>query len=156
MNQSPNRRTSGSSGKSRKNDVNLDLPTARQMLPLVRSIVRDIVAHQARLKRLEPEQESLDRHRRDLVWQERERRYRVKEEIADTEKDLASAVIELKRLGVFLASDGQTIVEFPTRVNGRQAAFTWQDTEEDLTSWHYAEESIRRPIPADWLENRNS
>lgn len=156
MNQSPNRRTFGSSGKSRKSDVNLDLPTARQMLPLVRSIVRDIVASQEQLDRLQPEQENLDRHRHDLVWQERERRYRITEEIAAVRKSLTSAVGELKQLGLHLADDSATCVEFPTRVNGRPAVFTWHTSDDDLQYWHYSEENVRRPIPADWLSMAGS
>ena len=151
MNQSPNRRTFGSSGKSRKNDVNLDLSTARQMLPLVRSIVRDIVASQDRLTRLQPEQDRLDRHRVDLVWQERERRYQVSEEIAETQKHLAAVVGELKQLGLSLSDDNSIRIDFPTRINGRHAAYSWQNGEEDVTFWHYAEENDRRPIPTDWM-----
>ena len=38
MNDTP-RRAFGASAKSKRKDVNLDLPTVRQMLPLVKSIV---------------------------------------------------------------------------------------------------------------------
>ena len=74
MSNSP-KRAFGSSAKSKRKEVNLDLSTARQMLPLVRSIVKDIVDKQVQLLKLQPEQDSLDRHRHDLVWAERERRY---------------------------------------------------------------------------------
>ena len=52
MSNSPNRASRHPAGKPRKPDVTLDLPTARQMLPLVRSIVTDIVATHHRLAEL--------------------------------------------------------------------------------------------------------
>lgn len=152
MNQSPNRRTFGSSGKSKKSDLNLDLKTVRQMLPLVRSIVQDIQNSSGQLERLQPVQENLDRHRIDLVWQEREHRYLITAEIEKAQKDLTAAVTELKQLGVSLADEAIGRVEFPTRINGRPAAFSWQTGEEDVGYWYYAEEDTRRTIPEDWLE----
>jgi len=50
------KRAFGSSAKSKRKEVNLDLSTARQMLPLVRSIVRDILEKQAELQPPAPEQ----------------------------------------------------------------------------------------------------
>ena len=84
MSNTPNR-ASNPAGKPRKKDT-LDLTTARQMLPLVQSIVsRHRVPRQA-INQLSPEQERLERHRRDLVWLERQRRYQVADEIAAAEK----------------------------------------------------------------------
>jgi hypothetical protein len=149
MSNTPNR-ASNPAGKPRRKETALDLPTARQMLPLVRSIVSDIVSSRLALNKLAPEQERLDRHRRDLVWQERQRRYQLGEEIGAVEKSLAGAVGELKTLGVNLVDDEAGEVDFPTKINGRTAAFTWKLGEDRLGHWHYADEEHRRPIPADW------
>ena len=149
MSNIPNR-ASNSAGKSRRKELVLDLPTARQMLPLVKSIVSDIVSTRVALNKLAPEQERLDRHRRDLVWQERERRYQIGEEINSAEKSLFAAVSELKLLGVSLVNDEAGEVDFPTRINGRSAAFSWRVGEDRLDHWHYSGEELRRPIPADW------
>ena len=54
------------------------------------------------LNRLHPEQESLERHRRDLAWQERARRYHIQDEIVATEGAYKQAVTELKDLGLAL------------------------------------------------------
>ncbi|MBY0458481.1 MAG: DUF2203 domain-containing protein [Gemmataceae bacterium] len=134
----------------RRKEVTLDLATARQMLPLVRSIVTDITDARRTITRLTPEQERLDRQRRDLVWQERQRRYQVIDEIAAAEKAWATAVAELDGLGVALVDDEAGEVDFPTKVNGRTAAFSWLLGEDALRHWHYADEDSRRPIPADW------
>lgn len=149
MSNLPNRATNPA-GKPRKKEVTLDLTTARQMLPLVKSIVSDIVSTRRALNKLTPESERLERQRRDLVWQERQRRYQVADEIAAAEKAMAVAVGELNGLGVTLVSDEVGEVDFPTKVNGRTAAFSWIAGEDSLRHWHYADEESRRPIPADW------
>jgi hypothetical protein len=149
MSTTPNR-ASNSAGKSRKKEITLDLSTARQMLPLVRSIVAEIVTLRQAINQLTPEQERLDRKRRELAWQERQRRYQVADELAAAEKGLSVAVSELSGLGVALVNDEAGEVDFPTKVNGRQAAFTWLVGDDGLRHWHYAGEEARRPIPADW------
>lgn len=150
MNDTP-RRAFGASAKSKRKDVNLDLPTARQMLPLVKSIVADIVDRRTHLNRLHPEQESLERHRRDLAWQERARRYQIQEEIQATEGDYKRAVSELKDLGLALVDVNRGRVAFPTRINGRPAVFTWEPGEDSVAYWSYEDEDLRRPIPTEWV-----
>lgn len=150
MSSSPNRASRHPAGKPRKPDVMLDLPTARQMLPLVRSIATDIVATHHRLAELAVEQEALDDNRRVLDWTNRQRRYAVHEELAQTEKHLAGAVSELSALGLTLVDPRIGQVDFPTRINGRLAAFTWRLGEDGVSHWRYTGEESRRPIPADW------
>ncbi len=149
MSNTPNRATNPA-GKPRKKELALDLTTARQMLPLVRSIVSDIVNSRQVLSRLTPEQERLDRHRRDLVWQERQRRYQVTDEIAAVERTLTVATGELAGLGVSLISEEVGEVDFPTKINGRPAAFTWKYGDDGVGHWHYQGEEQLRPIPTDW------
>jgi hypothetical protein len=150
MSNTPNR-AGHSAGKPRrsKDEATLDLPTARLMLPLVRSIVTDIVTSRTALSQLVPEQERLDRHRRDLAWQERQRRYQLSEEIRTAESALTSASAELSALGVGLVDADAGEVDFPTRINGRPAAYCWKYGEEVLGHWHYAGEQQRRPVPND-------
>ena len=102
MSGSSNKRTSESAGKPKKKPGAIDLPTARQMLPLVRSIVRDIVDHKRRLADLANEQHTLDLERRSLTWEARRRRYLVTEEVSQTERNFTTAVGELSQLGVAL------------------------------------------------------
>jgi hypothetical protein len=151
MNSSPNR-ASGPAERTRRKDVVFDLTTARRMLPLVRRIVHDIQASREHLTRLQPEQDRLDRHRRDLSWPERQRRYAVREEIAATERNLTSTIRELRHLGLCLVADEAGEVSFPTQINGRRANFLWKDGEADVTYWSYDGEGARRNIPADWLD----
>lgn len=151
MNGSSNR-ASNSAGKSRKKDAPLDLHTARQMIPLVRSIVTDIVDTRRRMGTLVPEQNSLEQNRRNLDWSNRQRRYRLSEELSQAETALKKAELELTGLGLHLVDAEGGRVDFPTRINGRPAAFSWQLGEEALDFWHYTGEAQRRPIPADWIK----
>ena len=149
MSNTPNR-ASNSAGKPRRKEIPLDLSTARQMLPLVKSIVSDIVTSRLALNKLAPEQERLERHRRDLVWQERQRRYQIGEEIRAAEKSLNAALSELTALGLSLVDDESGEIDFPTKINGRSAAFNWKPGEDAVIHWHYTGEEQRRPIPTDW------
>src|SRR5580704_13989015 len=83
-----------------RRDIVLNLNTARRMLPLVQRVVGDILADRKTLDRLQPEQDRLDRHRRDLVWQERQRRYQVHDEVSVIERHLSASLDELGTLGV--------------------------------------------------------
>ncbi|MBL8865127.1 MAG: DUF2203 family protein [Gemmataceae bacterium] len=149
MNSSPNR-ASRQTEKAKRKVANLDLTTARRMLPLVRSIVTDIVTTAEQIQTLAPEQATLDEYRRSLTWASRERRYAVTDAIANAERSLDGAVRELDTLGVSLVDGRQGQVDFPTRINGRPAAYSWRLGEEALDYWRYAGEENRRPIPAEW------
>jgi hypothetical protein len=149
VNSSP-KRSSGSSEKSRRKAGTLDLSTARQMLPLVRSIVADIVDSKKTLLDLSSEQDQLDRNRRQLEWAARDRRYSLRDEVAKAEQNYGKALTELDELGVSLVDLTNGRVDFPTRINGRSAAFSWQLGEEGVAHWRYSEEEQLRPIPSDW------
>jgi hypothetical protein len=130
----------------------MNLVTARRMLPLVQRIVQDILNDQQTLERLQPEQDRLDRQRRDLRWPERQRRYQLTEEIGGVERRLQEALHELQGLAVALLDPRAGRIGFPTIVNDRRAYFSWRPGEESIRSWHFAEESSCRPIPPSWLK----
>ena len=148
MNNTPNR--ASNPAKKRRKDAAIDLGTARAMLPLIRGILNDLRLQTQLLTDLAPEQDRLERHRRDLSWHERQRRYQIQDEIAAVERRVTSVAAELDGLGVTLVDALGGEVDFPARINGRNAAFNYRDGEAMLEHWHYADESTRRPIPADW------
>jgi hypothetical protein len=152
MNESTENRASEEKEKRRR-DVILTLTAASKMLPLVQHIVGEIVVSQSQLALMQCEKERLDRHRRDLSWPERERRYHLDEEITLREKDLRAAVGELESLGVELVDWETGHVGFPTLVNKRRAYFSWRPGEITLQHWIYSNESERRPIPANWAKS---
>jgi len=140
------------SGFPERGETVMSLATARRMLPLVQRIVADFLEQQKACDRLQPEQSRLERVRRSLTWPERQQRYRIQEELAQAEREMQGARQELEGLGVTLLDSAEGRVGFPTLVNNRRAFFSWQPGEEALHSWHFAEESVCRPIPQAWLK----
>jgi hypothetical protein len=151
MNGSTGNKAFGASEKPEPGDVVLSLSTAQRMLPLVKRIVEDILASQEALARLAPEQEELFRQRRNLAWPERKRLYQIQEEIANAERRLGEAHEEMQSLGLTLIDAESGRVGFPTLVNDRRAFFSWRPGDEGLQSWHFAEESVCRAIPKEWM-----
>ena len=150
MNGSKGNAAFNASEQPERRDVVLNLNTAHRMLPLVQHIVTDILADRAVLTRLQPELDRLDRHKRELVWQERQRRYQVHDEHASAERHMQEALEELDTLGLALLEPETGRIGFPTLVNDRRAYFSWTPGEETLYTWQFEEEDIRRPIPQSW------
>ncbi len=151
MNGSTENRASGASERAGGRDKVLTWTAASRMLPLVRHIVADVMDCQTRLAKMQTEKDRLDRHRHDLSWPERSRRYQLQEEIAGGEGRLRDSLGELDGLGALLDREtGQ--VAFPTMVNKQRAFFSWRPGEEALAFWHYAAESERQPIPSNWTK----
>src|SRR5262245_29463030 len=150
MNGSTENRASGASKKPGGPDNVLSLTTARQMLPLVRQIVDELVSRGHQRERLQLEKERLDRQRHCLDWPARSRRYQLQDEIDDEERRMQDAAAELEALGLVLLDFELGKIGFPTLVNERRAFFTWQPDEGDLKYWHFLGEKMRRLIPAGW------
>ena len=152
MNGSMGYQASDAGESTARRDVVLSLKTVARMIPLVQGILEDLLKHHRALVQLQPEEERLDRQRRTLDWPGRQRRYRIKEEIAVTERDLNKAREELDELGLVVLDYEVGRVGFPTKVNNRPAFFSWQLGEDGLHSWHFAEETTCRPIPSAWYK----
>jgi hypothetical protein len=150
MNGSRENMASGAPEKRSRRSRVISLATARKMLPLVQRIVTDVLGGQAKLDLLQPEQDQLDRNKRQLSWPQRQRRYQVRDELATAERDLETALTELHELGIVLLDATVGCVGFPTLVNDKAAFFTWQLGQEGIQSWHFAHESKGRPIPPAW------
>jgi hypothetical protein len=151
----PGNTASNASERPERRETAMNLITARRMLPLVQRIVEDILSDHKALEQLQPEQERLDRQRRDLHWPERQRRYQVHEEITGIERRLQDSFQELQKLALTLLDPKVGRIGFPTIVNDRRAYFSWRPGEETIRSWHFAEETVCRPIPPSWLKVGN-
>jgi hypothetical protein len=152
MNGSTENRASSAFEKPGRFDAVLSLTTANTMLPLVGRIVADIQCYHHQLDRLRPELDRLNENRRQLAWPERRRRYEIREEIAFAEQELLDALAELEVLGLTLLDAAEGRIGLPTIVNDRRAYFSWKPGEDRLTTWHFAGETGRRPIPAHWTK----
>ena len=145
-------RASDASNKSEGRDVMLSLKTVQRMLPLVQHIVEDLLLQQRSVDRLQPEADRLERQRRNLDWDARQRRYQLQDELASAERGVLHATEELSGLGVVLLDAEFGKVGFPTMVNNRQAYFAWQPGDEGVNRWQFTDETVSRPIPASWLK----
>jgi hypothetical protein len=155
MKGSAEEKASGAEGK-RWEDRMLTWGIARNMLPLIRRVVRDIQDCAVRYHKLEQVKSLLDDQRRKLCWRERAHRYETQEDMLNLERQIADARAELDRLGVILLSDIEGEVGFPTLVNDCRAFFVWRPSEESLEFWQFAGESIRRTIPTAWTQMSDS
>src|SRR4051812_2009640 len=102
MNGSKGYRASDAGEKPDRGEVVLSLKTVQRMLPLVQRIVEDFLKSQRALVRLQPEEEILDGKKRTLAWPDRQRRYRLKEELASVETSLQGTCAELTELGIVM------------------------------------------------------
>jgi len=141
---------SGSTGKPRRKEGTMNLPTARRMFPLVRRIAEELRDATRLAATLNQRNEHLERFRRELVWQERQMWYRIREQLSQNEQVLAETRRELNDLGVTILDAYEGRVGFPTLVSGERAYFTWQPDEDDIRYWQYPGDSERRPIPKEW------
>lgn len=135
-----------------KKEITLTLATARNMVPLVRRIIDDILQAEQSLALLQPEEDRLYQVRKDLTWPERCRRYEIKEELVVEERKLKTALAEIDGLGLTITDPEAGRVGFPTIVNGRRAYFSWQPDEQTIRHWQFVGETLLRTIPGIWEE----
>lgn len=148
-----NDKATGAWEPSERRDLLFNLTMVMKMLPLVRGIVADVLARQRDRAIVGPELAKLDRQKRTLDWAGRQRRYQLQEQVNTADQTAHECEDELLGLGVVLLDHRQGRVGFPTMVNERPAYFSWHPGEDDnLHSWHFAEESSCRPIPQAWLQ----
>lgn len=113
---------------------------ANRALPLVRSIVQDI---------LERARELRERESRPAGPQEKDEREEIR-------TDILSMMEELERLGAtFKDWDFELgLVDFPARIHGRDVLLCWRSNE-DRVRWYHAPDAGfagRLPIPEELLE----
>ena len=110
---------------------------ANATLPLVRAIVTDITAlarelreRQERLARIRPP----ERGRLGDAYEEELRQ--VREELEHDRERMLGYVEELSRLGVELKDADTGLIDFPSRMNGREVYLCWRLGEPDVAHWH--------------------
>ena len=124
-----------------------DVAGAREMLPLVRSIVADLLDAQTSVAMSQralaaAEQEGVEKAD---IW-------RAGDDLAERQKRLAAVQAELKKLGVHLLDTGRGDVGFPTIVNGALAYLVLRGEDDDVYQWRYCDQPKFRPIPKSWYQ----
>ena len=125
------------------------VPEANRALPLVRSIVTDIVAEFVRVKEIDRERRAVDgsgggsdaarRQSDDLKAEKEDRTHRID-----------GYIKELSDLGVELKDPEKGLVDFPSERGGRAVWLCWRLGEDGVTHWHGIDETYydRRAIEA--------
>lgn len=120
-----------------------DVAGAREMLPLVRTIVADLLDAQAGVASAQRSLAAAEAESKTEAW-------RAGDELADRQKRLATVQGELKKLGVHLLDGGRGDVGFPTIINGALAYLVLRGEDDDVYQWRYCDQPRFRPIPASW------
>ena len=117
-----------------------NLDDANQRLPLVKSIVQDIVTlfrdvheRRDRLARIRQSQQSDQESEPDAYSEETDQ---FENELRTDIARLEAFVDELGALGVELKDYTTGLVDFPTIIDGREAYLCWKLGEEEVAYWH--------------------
>jgi hypothetical protein len=127
------------SGRKRKKQEHFTVESANRTLPLVRSIVSDIVQKFRELNDLHGRLEVLQGSRRDALSDAHREEVEEVERDFDKKKDELKIVVdELHGLGVQLKGpDG--LVDFPAILDGREVYLCWKLGEPEVLFWHELE-----------------
>jgi hypothetical protein len=127
---------------------------ANQILPLVRSIVRDIVEDFRHLRHA-------GRERRAIEVQSAGRRATghledLKEQVDAYSSRIEGYLRELAELGLEVRDLELGLVDFPSLIDGEPAYLSWRLDEERVSWWHPADRgfSDRAPVPEVSLDLR--
>jgi len=119
---------------------------ARRALPLVRRIVKDIVASVELLAGVEEEfADARYESSAESLEALADRRQRVQDRLREL-------VDELSELGVLLKDSRCGLVDFPARYQNRVVYLCWRLGEENITHWHEVDAGFtgRQPIGPDF------
>lgn len=114
---------------------------ARNTLPLVKKIVKDIL-NTTREMRLQAEE--LDSRAEDDV------------KLKKMANDVDGFLSELEEIGCFFKDWNFMIglVDFPAMIDGKEVYLCWKSDEDDIAYYHHSEEGFagRKPIPKGYFE----
>ncbi len=125
------------------------LDEAERALPLVKSIVKDVMDRystlRSRLKELQIGRDAF------LAATSTDPRRDLPNDVADVVDELRSYVEELEGLGCFLKDPEIGLVDFYGEIGGEIVYFCWRYGEDKVAYWHglYAGYAGRKPIPAE-------
>jgi hypothetical protein len=125
---------------------------ANAALPLVRAIVQDIAALAGELnERHERVRRLMPRGRARLDEAHEEELRQVGEELERGQERMREYVHELRELGVELKDPLTGLVDFPSRMGGREVYLCWRLGEPSVAYWHELEAGFagRQTLKAD-------
>lgn len=125
-----------------------DLAQSSAMIPLVNSILKEIVERSVKMSHHEL---TIKRENAQSAKSARLRTLFTVRDFSETEqRQQNEATDELKRLGVTVLDRVRGVVGFPTIVNGGLAYFLFELGSSEMSHWRYRDESRARPVPVEW------
>ena len=123
-----------------------DVQSASRILPLVRTIVRDVVAEFRALRSAGREQRRLEM----LAQGPDAEREGLRAAVEESSGRIEGYLKELEALGVEIRDLEVGLVDFPTIMGGEPAYLCWKVGEDDIRWWHAAGQGVadRQPLPA--------
>ena len=136
---------------STEQDTKFTLRTANAMLPLVRSIVRDIVELSVEITQIRRRLEELGvEHISDDSQDVYSTEVAAVQDSVDRQSDrVRECVAELNELGVWPRSLVAGYVDFPATREGKEVCLCWRLGEPEVMYWHSADEPCSRRKLAD-------
>ena len=121
---------------------------ANQVLPLVRSIVCDVVDDFRHLRNAGRERRALEVETSTSIAAKR-RIETLKEEVSAYSARIEGYLHELADLGVEVRDLELGLVDFPSLIDGEPAYLSWRLGEDNVCWWHPADKgfSDRTPVP---------
>jgi hypothetical protein len=116
---------------------------ANRMLPLVRSIVRDI---RESYRNYSGKRNELARVRRRRMFEpspgDDEQIAHLEREMNDLSRDLKGLMREISELDVLIKDPVDGIVDFRAAIDGDEVFLCWKDGEESVEHWHGIDEGF--------------
>jgi hypothetical protein len=124
-----------------------EIEAANRVLPLVRSIVRDVVEEFHTLRDSGRRQRELEA-KPLLESAERGDLRRLRADVGVSSTRIERYLRELEGLGLELRDLETGLVDFPTLLCGEPAFYSWKPGDEDIRWWHTASQGFadRRPV----------
>ena len=126
-----------------------DVESANRILPLVRTIVRDVVDEFRALRHAGREQRILEAE--DTGARAARRIQNLRTTIHEASSRIEGYLRELEELGLEIRDLESGLIDFPTIMRGEPAFLCWKIGEEEVLWWHAAGQGFadRQPIPAE-------
>ena len=125
-----------------------DVDSANRVLPLVRTIVRDMVTEFRMLRTAGREQRALQVESRGSTHSEL-KILALRDAVNEASSRIEGYLRELEELGLEVRDLELGLVDFPTVFRGEPAYLCWRHDEPDVAFWHPAGKgfSDRTPLP---------
>lgn len=112
------------------------LQEATASLPLVRSIVRDLMLWERRVRHIRFRLKFISRGGEELAYMFATEILGIERELAEAETELQQTIDELSSLGIEPEGPAIGLVDFPAQRDGETVFLCWQYGEPEIEFWH--------------------